>query len=29
MVLRGRRELSKSHIRILSEYFKVSPALFF
>ena len=27
-VLRGRRELSKSHIRKLAEYFHVNPGLF-
>jgi HTH-type transcriptional regulator / antitoxin HigA len=27
-VLRGKRELSKAHIRKLAEFFKVSPALF-
>lgn len=27
-ILRGQRELSKTHIRILAEKFKVSPALF-
>jgi HTH-type transcriptional regulator / antitoxin HigA len=29
MILRGRRQLSKTHIRKLSDHFKVSPALFF
>jgi HTH-type transcriptional regulator/antitoxin HigA len=28
-ILHGKRELSKTHIRRLSEHFKVSPALFF
>jgi antitoxin component HigA of HigAB toxin-antitoxin module len=28
-VLNGKRELTKEHIRRLSERFKVSPALFF
>lgn len=28
-ILRGERQLSKAHIRVLAEYFKVSPALFF
>jgi HTH-type transcriptional regulator/antitoxin HigA len=28
MVLKGDRELSKSHIRTLADYFGVSPALF-
>ena len=28
-ILRGKRELSKKHIQILSERFKVSPSLFF
>jgi HTH-type transcriptional regulator/antitoxin HigA len=27
-ILRGERELSKTHIRLLAERFKVSPALF-
>lgn len=27
-VLRGQRELSKTHIRTLAEHFKVSPSLF-
>jgi antitoxin component HigA of HigAB toxin-antitoxin module len=28
-ILRGERQLSKAHIRVLVERFKVSPALFF
>ena len=28
-ILRGERQLSKAHIRVLAERFKVSPALFF
>jgi HTH-type transcriptional regulator/antitoxin HigA len=28
LILNGRRQLSKTHIRKLSEHFKVSPALF-
>lgn len=28
LILNGKRQLSKAHIRILSERFKVSPALF-
>jgi HTH-type transcriptional regulator / antitoxin HigA len=28
-VLNGKRELSKSHIRKLAEYFRLSPAVFF
>ncbi len=28
LILHGRRQLSKAHIRKLSEHFKVSPALF-
>jgi len=28
LILRGDRELSKSHIRKLAEYFHVSPAVF-
>lgn len=27
-ILRGKRELSKAHIKILAERFKVSPAAF-
>jgi antitoxin component HigA of HigAB toxin-antitoxin module len=27
-ILRGERQLSKAHIRILAERFKVNPALF-
>ncbi len=29
LILNGRRQLSKSHIRKLAAHFKVSPALFF
>ncbi len=29
LILNGRRQLSKSHIRKLADHFKVSPALFF
>jgi HTH-type transcriptional regulator / antitoxin HigA len=29
LVLAGRRELSKSHIRLLADYFRVDPGLFF
>jgi antitoxin component HigA of HigAB toxin-antitoxin module len=29
LILRGRRQLSKNHIRLLARHFKVSPALFF
>jgi HTH-type transcriptional regulator/antitoxin HigA len=28
MVLRGQRELSKAHIRVLADHFHVSPAVF-
>jgi antitoxin component HigA of HigAB toxin-antitoxin module len=28
LILNGHRQLSKSHIRKLADYFKVSPALF-
>jgi antitoxin component HigA of HigAB toxin-antitoxin module len=28
LILNGKRELSKSHIRLLADRFKVSPALF-
>jgi antitoxin component HigA of HigAB toxin-antitoxin module len=28
LILRGQRQLSKSHIRKLADHFKVSPALF-
>jgi HTH-type transcriptional regulator/antitoxin HigA len=28
LILRGRRELSKTHIRKLAEHFKVAPGLF-
>jgi HTH-type transcriptional regulator/antitoxin HigA len=29
LILNGRRGLSKTHIRILADYFKVEPGLFF
>ena len=29
LVLRGRRQLSKTHIRILAEYFRLDPGYFF
>jgi HTH-type transcriptional regulator / antitoxin HigA len=29
LVLRGRRQLSKTHIRILAEHFKLDPGYFF
>lgn len=28
LILNGRRQLSKTHIRILADYFKVEPSLF-
>ena len=29
LVIRGRRQLSKTHIRILAEYFRLDPGYFF